>query len=389
VDETEASGGEPLSVYVHVPYCAARCGYCDFNTYTAAELGAVPGAGRDAYLAAVRSELDLAVRTLSARAGGLPVVSTVFVGGGTPTVLAAPELAGIVDAIRERFAVAPGAEITTEANPETLTPAYVAALARAGFTRLSLGMQSAVERVLATLDRRHTPGRVAQVVAWARAAGFADVSVDLIYASPGESAADWRASLDAAVALGVDHVSAYSLTIEPGTRLAARVGRGELVPAGDAVQADDYEVADDVLTRAGFRWYEISNWAKPGHECRHNLAYWRSGNWWGVGPGAHSHVDGVRWWNVKHPREYAARLAAGTSPAEGHEAVDAAARHMERVLLELRLADGLDISVLTPSERGRLPEFVQRGWAHLDDDRVRLTVRGRLMADAMVRDLLD
>ena len=389
MDETEASGGEPLSVYVHVPYCAARCGYCDFNTYTAAELGAVPGAGRDAYLAAVRSELDLAVRTLSARAGGLPVVSTVFVGGGTPTVLAAPELAGIVDAIRERFAVAPGAEITTEANPETLTPAYVAALARAGFTRLSLGMQSAVERVLATLDRRHTPGRVAQVVAWARAAGFADVSVDLIYASPGESAADWRASLDAAVALGVDHVSAYSLTIEPGTRLAARVGRGELVPAGDAVQADDYEVADDVLTRAGFRWYEISNWAKPGHECRHNLAYWRSGNWWGVGPGAHSHVDGVRWWNVKHPREYAARLAAGTSPAEGHEAVDAAARHMERVLLELRLADGLDISVLTPSERGRLPEFVQRGWAHLDDDRVRLTVRGRLMADAMVRDLLD
>jgi len=367
-----------LSIYVHVPYCAVRCGYCDFNTYTSTR-------GRESYQVGVRSELDLAVQVL----GGAPPVPTVFFGGGTPTVLDAADLCGMLDAIRTRFPVTGDAEITTEANPETLSAGYVAALAAAGFTRLSLGMQSAAPAVLATLDRRHTPGRVAQAVGWARDAGL-DVSVDLIYGSPGETAADWRASLDAAVALGVDHVSAYALTIEPGTPIAARVAQGELVPADDAVQADDYELADAVLGAAGYRWYEISNWAKPGHECRHNLAYWRSGDWWGVGPGAHSHVAGVRWWNVRQPRDYAARLAAGESPAAGQEVLDDATRRVERVLLEIRLVDGLDAGVLTPSERGRLDQIVARGWAVLgDDDRLRLTLRGRLMADALVRDLLD
>ncbi len=380
-----AALGQPLSIYIHVPYCATRCGYCDFNTYTGAELGAAPGAGRDAYLASVRQELELVARTL----GGAPEVGTVFVGGGTPTLLAATELAGLLAAIRERFPVAADAEVTTEANPETLSPGYLRVLADAGFTRLSMGMQSAVPAVLATLERRHTPGRVGEAVRWAREAGFADVSVDLIYATPGEQAAWWRESLDAAVALDVDHISAYSLTIEPGTRLAARVAHGELTPADDVMQAARYEEADRVLGAAGYRWYEISNWAQPGHECRHNLVYWRSGNWWGVGPGAHSHVEGVRWWNVRHPRDYVARLGARRSPAQDGELLDDATRRVERVLLEARLAEGLDASVLTASEQARLPEFERRGWIRRDDGVIHLSVQGRLMADAFVRDLLD
>ena len=367
-----------------MPYCASRCGYCDFNTYTPAQLGAAPGTSPADYLAAARAELDLAARTLGA---GVEV-ATVFFGGGTPTVLAAAELAGLLDAIRE-LGLAADAEVTTEANPETLSPAYLEALVAAGFTRLSLGMQSAVGSVLATLGRRHSPGRVAETVAWARTAGFASVSVDLIYASPGESLSDWRTSLDAAVELGVDHVSAYTLTIEPGTPLGRRAARGELEPAGDDVQAEFYALADQVLADAGYRWYEVSNWARPGQECRHNLAYWRSADWWGIGPGAHSHVAGLRWWNVRHPRDYVARLALGRCPAAGGELLDDEQRHAERVLLELRLVDGLDVARLTASERARLPGFAAGGLAVLGDGRVRLTLAGRLLADALVRDLLD
>jgi len=382
-DARTAAAQRPLSLYVHVPYCAVRCGYCDFNTYTAADLGSEPGTGQDAYLGAIRAELDLAVRVL-----GTPAVDTVFFGGGTPTVLAPGALAGILDAIRNRFPLAPDAEVTTEANPETVDAAALDALVAAGFTRLSLGMQSGVEHVLAVLERRHTPGQVPRVVAAARRAGFRDVSLDLIYASPGESPADWQASLDAAIALEPDHLSAYSLIVEPGTKLAARVARGELNAADDDTQADYYAAADAALSAAGYAWYEVSNWAKPGHECRHNLAYWRSGNWWGLGPGAHSHVEGVRWWNVRHPRDYTARLQAGASPAQGREHLDEAARHVERVMLGLRLAEGVEAGVLTATERDRLPGFVAGGLAHVGD-RVRLTDSGRLLADAIVRDLLD
>ncbi len=377
--------GRQLSLYLHVPFCATRCGYCDFNTYTAAELGAAPGSSQDAYLAAAEAELDLAARVLA----GAPPVRTVFFGGGTPTLLPAGALVGLLAAVRDRFEVAPDAEVTTEANPESVDPAYLEALAAAGFNRLSLGMQSARPGVLAVLDRRHTPGRATQVVGWARQAGFGSVSLDLIYGSPTETIDDWRASLDSARACEPDHVSAYSLIVEPGTRLAARIQRGELAAPQDDFHADCYHLAEVLLTRAGYAAYEVSNWARPGHSSRHNLAYWLGHDWWGIGPGAHSHVGGVRWWNVRHPRDYSARLAAGASPAQARELLTDEQRRVERVLLELRLAEGLPLDVLTPTELARVPAVVAAGLAEPDPARLRLTLRGRLLADAVVRDLLD
>ncbi len=377
-------GDRPISLYLHVPFCATRCGYCDFNTYTAAELGSAPGASRTAFLAAARTELQLAAHVLGAR-----TVDTVFVGGGTPTLLAADELVGLLGAVRERFTLAPGAEVTTECNPESVDEAYLNALVEGGFTRISFGMQSARPHVLKVLERRHTPGRVADVVGWARAAGFGSVSLDLIYGTPGESVDDWRASLAAALACRPDHVSAYALIIEAGTRLAAQIRRGEVPPPVDDDQADFYEVADRELTAAGLDWYELSNWSRPGHECRHNLAYWRGNPWWGVGPGAHSHVGGVRWWNVKHPRSYSEALRQGVSPAAAREVLAPDDRRIERVLLESRLSSGLPLSVLTPSEQARVRDLVARGWVALNEDALTLTLQGRLLADAVVRDLLD
>ncbi len=374
----------PLSLYLHVPFCATRCGYCDFNTYTAAELGSAPGASQQAYLDAVRAELDLAVRVLGPRP-----VRTIFFGGGTPTLLPSAELVGLLDAVRSRFPLAADAEVTTEANPESVDAGYLAALAEGGFNRISLGMQSSVGHVLKVLDRRHTPGRVAQAVGWAREAGFGSVSLDLIYGSPGESADDWRRSLRAALELQPDHLSAYSLIVEPGTRLAARIKRGELAGVDDDVHADYYLIADAELAAAGLDWYEVSNWARPGHECRHNLAYWRGHDWWGIGPGAHSHVGGVRWWNLRHPTRYSARLLTGESPAEAREELSAEDRRIERVLLELRLAEGLELAVLTQDEQARVPEVVASDLGRAEDGRLRLNLRGRLLADGIIRDLLD
>ncbi len=373
-----------LSAYVHVPFCASRCGYCDFNTYTAAELGAAPGASRADYLAAVAAEMELAARVL----GDAPPLSTVFFGGGTPTLLEASELGGLLAGLRDTFGLAPDAEVTTEANPDSVTPASLARLREAGFTRISFGMQSAVPHVLRTLERTHTPGRALDAVGWAREAGFASVSLDLIYGTPGESADDWRRSVEAALAAAPDHVSAYSLIVEDGTRFAARVRRGELPLPDEDDLADKYVLADALLSASGMGWYEVSNWARPGQECRHNLAYWRGDDWWGFGPGAHSHVAGVRFWNVKHPRRYAAQLADGRSPAAGRERLEASDRRVERVLLELRLAEGMPLAVLTEDERARLPEFVARGWLELRGDRVVVTHEGRLFVDAVVRALV-
>ncbi len=375
----------PLGVYVHVPYCATRCGYCDFNTYTSAELGAAPGASRSAYLDAVRRELDLAARVL----GDVPPVSTVFFGGGTPTLLEASELVGLLDAVRSALPLAPDAEVTTESNPESVDAAYLTTLRNGGFNRLSFGMQSAVPSVLQKLDRRHTPGRIPSVVGWARDAGFTSISLDLIYGTPGETLDDWRRSLDAVVAEQPDHVSAYALALEPGTKMAADIRRGRLPDIDVDHQADEYHLAERVLTASGYTAYEISNWARPGHESRHNLAYWRGHTWWGAGPGAHSHAGGVRWWNVKHPATYTDRLARGLSPAQAREVLDAESRRVERVLLEIRIADGLPLATLTPSERARVPAMIARGLLTEHDDRLRLTLDGRLLADAVVRDLLD
>ena len=388
-------------MYVHVPFCSVRCGYCDFNTYTAAELGG--GANQAAYAGTALREVGLAQRVL-ADAGRAPAaVSTVFFGGGTPTMLPAHDLARVLDGIRDAWGLADDAEVTTEANPDSVTPGSLRVLADAGFTRVSFGMQSAVPHVLATLERTHDPARIPDVVRWARDAGL-DVSLDLIYGTPGESLADWRASVEAALATGVDHVSAYALVVEQGTKMAAQVRRGELTLPDEDDQAAKYELVDDLLTAAGLRWYEVSNWSRPGHECRHNIGYWRGDDWWGVGPGAHSYVAagtpdadaaGVRWWNVKHPRAYATRLEAGRSPGAGRELLTPEEAHLERVMLGVRLRDGLDLGVLTPSGRTAVAGLVARGLldgaaavgAGGAPARARLTRRGRLLADAVVRDL--
>ncbi len=374
-----------FGVYVHVPFCAARCGYCDFNTYTAGE-----GVRPEGYADTVLAELALATRVLGA--GPSRPVETVFFGGGTPTLLPPGELARILEGIDRAWGLAAGAEVTTEANPESASPSTLAALHKAGFTRISLGMQSAAPHVLQVLDRRHTPGRAAAAATEAREAGFAHVNLDLIYGTPGETATDFASSLAAVVDAGVDHVSAYALIVEDGTRLAARMRRGELPYPDDDVAADRYLAADFRLTEAGFAWYEVSNWARTAADrCRHNLLYWTGGDWWGLGPGAHSHVGGVRWWNVKHPNVYAARLASGESPGHGREVLTAAQRRTEDVLLRLRLSDGLPLAGLDGPGRAAAQRAHDDGLldpARYGRGQAVLTRRGRLLADAVVRDLL-
>ena len=375
-----------LSFYLHVPFCATRCGYCDFNTYTAGELGS--SASPQSFYSAALAEIDLAAAVL----GTTRPVATVFVGGGTPSLLGGEMLTGLLEKVRATFGLAPDAEVSTEANPESTDPALLAQLRAAGYTRLSLGMQSSSPELLATLDRRHTPGRAAEVVGWARSAGFTHVNLDLIYGTPGETDDQFAASLRAAVDTGVDHVSAYSLIVEPGTAMARRVRRGELTPATDDVLADRYQLADTILTAAGFRWYEVSNWAAdPGARCRHNLAYWHGDDWWGIGPGAHSHVGGVRWWNVKHPHAYAAALAAGRSPGHAREVLDAEARRDEQVLLRLRLAEGLPVALLPPAGAAQAEREAADGLldpASLRAGTAVLTAPGRLLADGIALRLL-
>jgi oxygen-independent coproporphyrinogen-3 oxidase len=369
-------------VYVHVPFCAVRCGYCDFNTYTATELGG--GGSQAAYPGHAIAEIEHAGKVLGP---ARPPVDTVFFGGGTPTLLPPADMVGILGAIERTFGLASGAEVTTEANPDSVTAQGLARLRAAGFTRVSFGMQSAMPHVLRVLERTHDPDRVPQAVAWAREAGFDQVSLDLIYGTPGESLEDWRASLHAALACRPDHVSAYSLIVEEGTRLARQVRTGAIPAPDDDDLADKYLAADEVLTAAGLEWYEVSNWARDdAARCRHNELYWTSASWWGIGPGAHSHVAGERWWNVKHPSAYAARMVAGESPTADGETLDDATRLLERVLLEVRLRSGLPLE-LVESRRAR--DVVGRGLAVLDGDRLVLTRRGRLLGDAVVRELVN
>jgi putative oxygen-independent coproporphyrinogen III oxidase len=377
-------GEAPFGVYVHVPFCQTRCGYCDFNTYTATELGA--GATRESYADLAIAEMRQAGRVLAGRSGP---VQTVFFGGGTPTLLPPADLVAILRAIDAELGIAPHAEVTTEANPETVDERMLADLRAGGFTRISLGMQSAVPHVLTVLDRVHSPGRPQQCVGWARAAGFDHVSLDLIYGTPGESDADWAVSLDSALAAGPDHISAYSLIVEEGTRLAARIRRGELPMPDDDVLADRYLIADERLAAGGLHWYEVSNWAVDQRaQCRHNQLYWTGGDWWGVGPGAHSHAAGTRWWNVRHPAAYAQRLSAGVSPGHAREVLTDTERATERIMLLTRLAGGCPISELSPAGRWAAAAAVTDGLASqdaLDAGFVRLTRQGRLLADAVIR----
>ncbi|MEV8215505.1 radical SAM family heme chaperone HemW [Leifsonia sp. NPDC077715] len=384
----DGAGDRDFGVYLHVPFCRVRCGYCDFNTYTATELR---GVSQSEYAGHAVREVEFAAGVL--RDSGLPhrPVSTVFFGGGTPTLLPPGDLAAMLGAVRDAWGLADGAEVTTEANPDSVDADDLRRLADAGFTRVSFGMQSAVPHVLETLERTHDPARIPLVVGWAREAGL-QVSLDLIYGTPGESLDDWSQSLDTALACKPDHLSAYALIVEPGTKLARQIRSGQVPEPDDDLEADMYELADQRLADAGYDWYEVSNWATDQtHRSRHNLAYWLGHDWWGIGPGAHSHVGGVRWWNVKHPAAYAQRVLAGESPAAGRETLDAGTRHVERVLLLSRIREGVSTAELGDASRHEIPGLIADG---LVDGRaalrgsIVLTLRGRLLADAVVRRLL-
>ena len=379
-----------LSLYVHVPYCRVRCGYCDFNTYTADELG--PGANREDYRAMIARELDLSTRVLAEAGAGDREVGTIFFGGGTPTLLPAEVLAGVMDDIRARYRLAPDVEVTTEANPDTLDPGYIDTLATAGFTRMSVGMQSAVPHVLATLDRTHDPKKIPEVTRWIKDADL-ELSLDLIYGTPGESIDDWRTSLEAALEGDVDHISAYSLIVEPGTKMGVMVRRGQLPMPDEDDLADKYEIADAAMASAGLNWYEVSNWStSEATRCDHNMAYWRNADWWGFGPGAHSHIGGVRFWNAKHPRAWSDRLRAGDSPAIGREVLSASTREIERIMLAARIDSELPLETLAPGSDAAIRTFVKQGLLDaeaVESGRFSPTLQGRLMADYMVRVLTE
>lgn len=372
--------------YLHIPFCRVRCGYCDFNTYTSNELR---GVTQNSFLDNLHSEIEFSKSVITPRE-----FSTVFFGGGTPTQLEPAQLVAALGKLSKEFGIVSGAEITTEANPDNVNDHYLQALADGGFTRVSIGMQSAVPSVLATLDRTHNPENVSRAVTAAKKAGL-QVSVDLIYGTPGESISDWRTSVERALELGVDHISAYSLIIEPGTKLAQQIKNGKVADIDEDEQAEKYELADELFAAAGFSWYEISNWSTSVEtRSAHNLAYWRSNDWWGYGPGAHSHIDGTRWWNQKHPASYAEPLVAGLSPALAREVLDDRTRLIERVLLEIRIAEGLEIDTvkqLNPNAAKSISGFIADGMIEPKaalQGKIKLTLKGRLLADALVRDLL-
>jgi len=384
-----SQSGAPLSFYIHIPYCVKRCGYCDFNTYTPAELQITEGLAEisHSYIDLLIEEARLA-RTNNLSAGTIP---TIFFGGGTPTLMEPEDLNRILTQLKSEFGFAEDIEITIEANPDTITKEKLAALRAIGINRISIGMQSATPHVLKTLDRTHNPENVGKAVAWAREVGFEQISVDLIYGTPGESLADWQSTIESALSLPITHISAYALIVEEGTKFAAQVKRGEVDAPDDDLMADKYLLADQLFAAAGLHWYELSNWSLPGGECRHNIAYWQGDNWWGLGPGAHSHIVGRRWWNVKHPSTYRDRLVAQESPINESESLTDIEIENERVMLQIRLSSGISKSTLSKEIINRLLPFLHGGeldgscWASGD---VVLTLKGRLVADRIVREIL-
>lgn len=378
---------DDISFYVHVPYCVKRCGYCDFNTYTPGELregGTLETVSFD-YIDAALREIDIA----HVEAPG--TVPSIFFGGGTPSLLPARDLGRVISSIKEGWGLSPDCEITLEANPDTVDAKKLKELREVGFNRISFGMQSAVLHVLKTLDRTHNPESIARVVQEARDAGFESVSVDLIYGTPGESLEDWKTSVGSVLSLGVDHLSAYALIVETGTKLAAQIKRGDLSMPNDDLMADMYLLVDEMCDASGLSWYELSNWAKPGHECRHNIAYWKNANWWGLGPGAHSHLNGARWWNVKHPTAYKNALIKSQSPVQERETLTPQQVSDEKAMLSIRMNYGILLSDLTAEQISRVEGYRETG--HLDESRwsegsLRLTPQGRLIADRIVRELV-
>jgi putative oxygen-independent coproporphyrinogen III oxidase len=370
---------KPFSIYLHVPYCASRCGYCDFNTYTFSELGENHSLK---WLDGVKQEIALAKQVLV----NPPKLSTIFVGGGTPTLLEAEDLVAAIAELQKVFSFESNIEITTEANPDSVDLEKLKALRDGGFNRISFGMQSAVPSVLKVLERTHNPENVAKAVSMARAAGFDQINLDLIYGTPGETIADLQTSIDAVLALDVDHVSAYALIVEEGTRLAKSISKQEIAQPDDDDMADKYLMLDKAFSNQGFNWYEVSNWAKPNSECQHNIHYWMSSNWWGIGPGAHSHVNGVRWWNEKLPRVWSQRLANKESPANAREILNSETQNVEEIMLKLRLAVGMPMSKLNAEITD---QQIKAGLATIQNENLVLSLQGRLLADRVIDSLTD
>ena len=378
-----------LAFYIHIPYCVKRCGYCDFNTYTPSELKITEGLAQIS-----NSYIDLLLMEIKAakvQVGQSANVPSIFFGGGTPSLMQPDDIGRVISTVKSEFTLLPDAEITMECNPDTVTKESLAAFRAIGVNRVSFGMQSAVKHVLATLDRTHNPENLLQVTTWAKEVGFSEISVDLIYGTPGESLSDWQTSINAALTLPITHISAYALIVEEGTKLAAQIKRGEVAQVDDDLTAEKYLVADKAFTAAGFEWYELSNWAKSGSLSKHNLAYWLGDNWWGAGPGAHSHLNGKRFWNVKHPNLYKERVLANQSPVADSEVLEELQIESERLMLSLRLPSGVDKKSLNELQLAELSSYVESG--HLDQanwnqGRATLTLDGRLIADRILRQIL-
>jgi oxygen-independent coproporphyrinogen-3 oxidase len=378
-----------LAFYIHIPYCVKRCGYCDFNTYTPSELKITEGLAQisNSYIDLLLME----IKSAKVQVGQSANVPSIFFGGGTPSLMQPDDIGRVISTIKSEFILLPDAEITMECNPDTVTKESLAAFRAIGVNRVSFGMQSAVKHVLATLDRTHNPENLLQVTTWAKEVGFSEISVDLIYGTPGESLSDWQTSINAALTLPITHISAYALIVEEGTKLAAQIKRGEVAQVDDDLTAEKYLVADKAFTAAGFEWYELSNWAKSGSLSKHNLAYWLGDNWWGAGPGAHSHLNGKRFWNVKHPNLYKERVLANQSPVADSEVLEELQIESERLMLSLRLPSGVDKQSLNELQLAELSSYVESG--HLDQanwnqGRATLTLDGRLIADRILRQIL-
>ncbi len=378
-----------LAFYIHIPYCLKRCGYCDFNTYTPAELQLTEGLAQisNSYIDLLVKEIEFARNQV----GESTVVPSIFFGGGTPSLMEASDIKRVITAISEQFKLEQIAEITLETNPDTVTKEKLKQFFDAGVNRISFGMQSSVLHVLKTLDRTHNPENLPQVTKWAKEVGFREISVDLIYGTPGESKKDWQQSIDSALALPISHISAYALIVEDGTKLAAQIKRGEIAKPDDDLTAEKYIMADQAFTAAGFNWYELSNWAKPNSQSKHNLAYWLGHNWWGAGPGAHSHINGKRFWNVKHPNLYKQKIQANETVILNSEVLEGSQIESERLMLSIRLPQGVAKNTLNNQQILELTDYVNSG--HLDQEnwnrgRATLTLDGRLIADRIVREIL-
>jgi len=378
-----------LAFYIHIPYCIKRCGYCDFNTYTPSELQITTGLKNitNSYTTLLITEIKSARKQVGEQA----VVPSIFFGGGTPSLMEAEDIKSIISTIGSEFDLAGDIEITLESNPDTVDKDKLEKFYQAGINRISFGMQSAVPHVLATLDRTHNPDNLYQVTKWASEVGFKEISVDLIYGTPGESKSDWQKSIDAALSLPITHISAYALIIEEGTKLAAQIKRGEVDQVDDDLTAEKYLMADNAFTKFGFNWYELSNWSKVNSESKHNLAYWLGKNWWGAGPGAHSHLNGKRFWNVKHPNLYKQKIDANESPVADSEDLKELQIESERLMLSIRLPSGVEKNTLNEQQILDLSGYVESG--HLDkgnwdNGRATLTLDGRLIADRIVREIL-